>query len=55
MAYSVRQHVTKHLQQTGSEIAVDECAVTSILDRVFDLIQNNPPLTAKEAVNLLLY
>lgn len=52
MAYSAREEITKRVQASGSEVAYDERTVTTILDKVFDLIAKNPPLTAKDAVNL---
>lgn len=52
--YSAREHITKALSSTASEIATDELAITAILNLAHRRIANNPALTAREAVNLCL-
>lgn len=52
MCYSAREHITKIVSGTASEIATDEMIITDILNRAYSRIVNNPALTTLEAVNL---
>lgn len=54
MAFSTREAVLKHLQGTGSPVAVNEHEVTDILGGVLHYLQNNPPATAKQALAAIL-
>lgn len=52
MCYSAREHITKVVSQTASEVATDEMIITQILNSAHRRIVDNPALTTREAVNL---
>jgi hypothetical protein len=54
MAFSTREAVLKHLQGTDSPVAVNEHEVTDILGGVLHYLQNNPSMSAKQALATII-